>query len=138
MKNTFVFDACALVAFLQNEPGSDIVSDVLYEATNGCAEVYMHKLNLLEVYYDIFRRFDEAEADNVMSAITESEIKIIPDISDAVLKIAGRYKASYRLSLADAIALAETSVRSATIVTSDHHELEEIEKNEQIKFLWIR
>ena len=51
---------------------------------------------------------------------------------------AGRLKATYRISLADSIALAEASVSGGILLTADHHELELVEKNENIVFHWIR
>jgi len=47
-------------------------------------------------------------------------------------------KATYRISLADAIALEETRESDAVILTSDHHEMDIIEKSEPIRFEWIR
>jgi predicted nucleic acid-binding protein len=59
-------------------------------------------------------------------------------LSDAVFAVAGRLKASYRISLADAVALAEASVSGGALLTSDHHEFDAIEQKENIRFLWIR
>jgi predicted nucleic acid-binding protein len=46
-------------------------------------------------------------------------------------------KSLYKMSLADAIGLATAKEFSATFVTSDHSELEAVEKGEQIPFLWL-
>jgi predicted nucleic acid-binding protein len=52
---------------------------------------------------------------------------------------AGRLKTTYKISLADAIALAEASVSGGILVTADHHEMDKIEQAEpNIKFRWIR
>jgi len=59
-------------------------------------------------------------------------------LSDKVFNEAGRFKASYRVSLADSIALGETSVCGGQLLTADHHELDIVEKQEKIKFQWIR
>ena len=53
--NRYVLDACALIALLQEEPGADKVADVLNSADNDEAEIVMHKVNFLEVYYDAYR-----------------------------------------------------------------------------------
>jgi hypothetical protein len=47
-------------------------------------------------------------------------------------------KRKYKITLADSIGLAETIISNGTFVTSDHHELDEVEKNEKIDFIWIR
>ncbi|MDR0459858.1 MAG: hypothetical protein LBH62_00220 [Nitrososphaerota archaeon] len=60
------------------------------------------------------------------------------ELTDIVFNEAGRFKASYRISLADSIALAETTVFGGELLTADHHEFDVIEKQEEIKFHWIR
>jgi len=51
---------------------------------------------------------------------------------------AGRIKASYRLSLADSILLVTAIIQDATIVTSDHHEMDAIQASENMSFCWVR
>ena len=47
-------------------------------------------------------------------------------------------KANHKISLADAIALAQTIVDKAVLVTSDNHELDAVEQGTNVEFLWIR
>jgi len=138
MSKTYIIDACALIAFLQNEPGSVVMSEIIWEGTTGAADLYMHKLNLLEVYYGSLREYGLKRSNETMKMITDSPIQIISGLSDPVFAEAGRLKATYRISLADSIALAEASVRNAALVTSDRHEFDVIEQNEPIVFQWIR
>jgi predicted nucleic acid-binding protein len=49
-----------------------------------------------------------------------------------------RLKTSYKISLADSIALGTSSVLNLTLVTADHHELDRVEQNEPVSFHWIR
>jgi hypothetical protein len=42
------------------------------------------------------------------------------------------------MSLADSIAVAETIINNGSLVTSDHHEIEPIEKVEKINVTWFR
>ena len=51
---------------------------------------------------------------------------------------AGRLKATYKISLADSFALAQTKISNGVLLTSDHPEFDVIENKEPIKFLWIR
>ena len=55
MTKKYVLDSCAIVAYVKDEVGATIVESVLSEAAAGNAELYMNKLNLLEVYYGIRR-----------------------------------------------------------------------------------
>jgi len=91
-----ILDACALLAMLRDEPGADKVAAAINAAHNGEAEVVMHKANLLEVYYDLYR------------------------------SQAGRLKASYKISFADSFALAQALVSGDELLTADHHEFEPI------------
>ena len=140
MRDVYILDACALIAALTNEEGADIVKDVFRRAADGEANVFMNKINLLEVYYGIYREYGKKAADDMFSEIKNSSVIIKSDISDVVFKETGRFKASYKISLADSIALAETSISGGLLMTSDHHEFDIIEQSEPetTKFLWIR
>jgi PIN domain nuclease of toxin-antitoxin system len=50
----------------------------------------------------------------------------------------GKLKASYKMSLADAVVLAEASICDGTVLTADHHEMDVVEQNEKVNFKWIR
>ena len=74
---------------------------------------------------------------NILNHIKELNI-IIGEFTDKIFLEAGRLKATYRISLADSIALAEAIVSDGILLTADHHEFDLIETSEEIKFLWIR
>jgi len=135
---TYVIDACAMLAVLSNEPGADVVEDVYNRAASDEVALVMHKLNLLEVYYDLFRAYGKARADEILNDIRVLPIHIYSEITDEILAEAGRLKASYRISLADSIALAQTIVLSGELLTADHHEFDPIDGQELISFHWIR
>ena len=137
MGKVYVLDACALIAALIDEPGAEVIAE-LFENMSGNSSIIMNKLNLLEVYYDVYRRKGKFVADEVMAEIWQNPIHIINGISDGVFAEAGRLKATYKISIADAVALAEALVRGGELVTSDHHEFDAIEPMENIGFLWIR
>ena len=98
----------------------------------------MSSVNLLEVYYNLFREYDKEAADSTLLDVEESSIEVTKIISEEVLKEAGRLKTSYKMSIADSIALAEASVSDGIVVTADHHELDAVEASENIKFHWFR
>jgi predicted nucleic acid-binding protein len=138
LKKVYVLDACALIAALSNEKGAEKVESAYDEAVSGEAEIVVNIINLLEVYYDEYRIRGAESADEMIGAIMESPTKIISEIERNVFAEAGRLKASYKISLADSILLAQTKIVDGTLLTSDHHELDIIEAKEPIKFLWIR
>ena len=138
MKKPFVLDACALIAFLGDEPGADIVEDLLEKAAKGTHQLMIHKINLLEIYYGVYRDDGDETADLVLQKIKELPVQIISSLSDKVFLEAGSLKAQHKLSLADSIAVAEANIRKARLVTADHHELDALEKLEKVRPYWIR
>lgn len=131
----YVLDACALIAALTDEPGVEVIEPLFLRPD---AEIVMNRLNLLEVYYNVYRCAGAKAADEVLEEVGRSPIRVLSEITEAVFKEAGRLKASYRVSLADAVALAEASVYGGSLVTSDHHEFDPVQKAEDISFVWIR
>ena len=47
-------------------------------------------------------------------------------------------KVAYKISLADALVVAQAMEDGAVVVTCDHHELDAIDRDGKIEFLWIR
>ena len=136
--NRYVLDACALLALLRNEQGADVVAVALNGANNGEAILTMHRVNLLEVFYDLYRSVGKEKAEQILSEITKRPININAEITDEIFKEAGRLKASYKISLADSFALAQTIAFDGELLTADHHEFDLIEERENIRFRWIR
>ena len=134
----YVLDSCALLAYVYDEAGSGVVESALNQADENMAVLYMNKLNLFEVYYDILRSEGLQQAEDFYGMVQMSSINVIDGLSDFVFREAGRIKTQYKMSLADSIALGEASVLGATILTSDHHEFDIVEQSEKIKFAWIR
>jgi len=138
MKDLFVFDACSLIALLTNEEGAGVVKDLLQKATNNEINIIMHKINFLEVYYYVYKRYNEQTAINLLKDIKIAPIKIDTEITDDIFIRAGRLKSLYKMSLADSIGLAETIINNGYFVTADHHELEIVQEKEKINIIWIR
>jgi len=137
MKN-FVLDACALIAFLADEEGAEKVEYILRKAETDDCLIYMNKINILEIYYLVYREEGKEKAEKTLEKILALPIIVIEKLEDDVFKEAGGLKATYKMSLADSVALAEAKTKNAEILTSDHHEFDLVEKKEEIKFYWIR
>lgn len=137
MDDLYVLDACALVALIKKEPGWEVVLNVLSKTITGNATVIMHALNLLEVYYGFYKERGKEYAEAKI-AESSSFFSTASGLTGAVFSESGRLKASYSISLADSVALAQASVIGGMLLTADHHEFDVIEKNEPIKFAWIR
>lgn len=138
MTKSLVLDACALIAFLNDEKGADTMENLLEQAYRKSHDLVMHKINLLEIYYGIYREEGCEIASSTMEIIGSLPITIISSLTEEVFYEAGQLKATYRISLADSIALAEANVRKTQLVTADHHEFDSIEAADKIKVYWIR
>jgi predicted nucleic acid-binding protein len=138
-KQNYLLDACALLAFYDSEEGADVVSELIDSAERGEVTLSMNAANLIEVYYDRVRKLGSDEADDTIRNIYEdSPITIIEENSRAIVREAAYFKATGKMSFADAILAATARCTGATVVTCDHVELEPVERQTQISFLWIR
>ncbi len=95
---------------------------MLRQAGREDVELYMNRINLLEIYYGVYREEEKERADAVLHKIAYFPIQINSDLNNELFNEAGRLKATYKISLAESIALAEASTKKASLVTSDHHE----------------
>ena len=137
VRDIFVLDACALLSVARNEEGASLVVDVYNRASKGEVELLINRINLLEVYYDFYRWKGEKYADDFVKIVKQSEVRIC-EFDETLFQQAGRLKASHKISLADAIALAQTITVDGVLLTCDHHEFDHIENKESIRFAWIR
>jgi len=137
MKDVFVLDACALIALTNQEKGADIVADILKQANHGNARLYMNRINLYEVYYGFYREYGKEYALNVIENVEDSYV-FVTEFDREIFLEAGRLKATYKLSLADSIVIAQTISLKGSILTADHHEFDVIEGKENLIFNWIR
>ncbi len=129
-----ILDACAMIAFLRDEPGAEQV-----EAFFRHDHCMAHAVNVCEVYYDFFRAENEATAKNAVTDLVALGLKIKEDMDQPFWQEIGRLKAEIkRISLADCFAVALAKRINASIVTSDHHEFDSIAESGLCKILFIR
>jgi uncharacterized protein with PIN domain len=122
-ESVYVFDACAVIALLQAEPGASVVSGLL-EENHRCL---VHAINVCEIYYDLYRRDGEEIADGVREVLEGYGFEMVEDLPFSLWKAAGKLKGAWkRVSLADCFAVALALETSAMLVTSDHHEMDSL------------
>ncbi len=98
MKTVYIFDACALIAFMNDEEGSNEAERILGEALESNTEIYMNKINIFEIYYGVYREEGQDIANEAYQKILKQPITIINNLKDEVFRVAGRIKANYILS----------------------------------------
>jgi predicted nucleic acid-binding protein len=90
------------------------------------------------VYYGELRDKGDEIAQIVLDMVQHYSIKIINTVSEQAFHEAARLKAAYKMSIADCIGLATAIEHSGQFVSSDHHELESVAKNEPSLIHWFR
>jgi predicted nucleic acid-binding protein len=114
----YVFDASALLIFLQNKPAAHKVSELLKEAVRGRADILMSTVNYGEVYGTILRHHGPDRAAATMSVVQPLPIQLLDVTSDRAVK-AAELKSKYKLYYVDSLAAALATEYKATLVTSD-------------------
>ena len=120
-----VLDASAMTAFLEREPGGEIVRDLLADPARTC---YAHAWNLCEVFYDFHRSGGETAAQDAMRQLFEATVKPRADLDTEFWQAVGRLKSIHRrVSLADCCCIALAQRLGGELMTSDRHELGPLE-----------
>jgi PIN domain nuclease of toxin-antitoxin system len=130
-----VLDACALIALLNDEQGADVVA----QALETIPVVRISSVNLLEVAYDAVRKTGRQEAAReIIDDVRKLGVTVDFAVSEEMIPAASVFKTSFRISLADAIALALAATHEAPVVTSDRAEFGPVEEDRAARFIWIR
>lgn len=135
-KPIYVLDSYAVIAYLRDEPGADRVEKILKEAKRDEADVYMHLVNLGEVYYTVFRKEGEALANLVYARVRSYPIEFVDDLSEDLLLSAARVKATYSIAYANAFSVATAIKRKGTLVSGDP-ELKQLDEAGLISVQWL-
>ncbi len=131
-----VIDACAMIAFLRDEPGAEFVAMVLTHPTDRC---FAHAVNLCEVYYDFLRSSDVRTARAAIYDLGRAGVRTRRDMSKAFWQRIGELKGTIRrISLADCFVLALSEKLLGDVVTSDHGEFEPLVAAKLARVTFIR
>jgi predicted nucleic acid-binding protein len=116
-----VFDACAMIAYLNGEPGAAAVDALLRDSRTTC---FAHAVNLCEVYYDAVRRADVPTAEAAMHDLFDAGVIERDDLDAEFWRAAAQLKVLGRASLADCLCAALARRVRGEVVTSDRREFE--------------
>lgn len=111
---TFLLDSSALLTLIEDELGAERVEQVLRSS-----QTLLPWVAVLEVVYITRQERGEAEADRRYALIKQLPSRIIWGADEPVLLTAARFKAAYRLSLADAIMAAFAVHADAVLLHKD-------------------
>jgi PIN domain nuclease of toxin-antitoxin system len=118
-----VLDASALLAFLHNEPGADVVEGLLLDPDTIC---HAHAVNLCEVFYKVYRAGGEADARSAITRLVDAGVHPREEMDTAFWHEVGRLKAARNLPLADCFCIVLAQRQKAEAVTADHPDFDPI------------
>jgi uncharacterized protein len=128
-----VLDSHALVAYFRDEPGAEMVENLLVVAGRKDSPLHMTDVNYAEVKYSIVKKNGVkawAEAAKILQGLPID----FHSTTRAMADTAADFKARFKLSLADAFAAALAREKKTELVTGDP-EFKALEKEIQINWL---
>ncbi|MEW6092389.1 MAG: type II toxin-antitoxin system VapC family toxin [Chloroflexota bacterium] len=131
--STKVLDAYAILAFLKDEPGADMIRGLLLKAEEGTVKLAMSAVNLGEVWYAIARAASPETADRYTQELRGMAIEVV-DADWPLTRQAAVFKAGGNISYADCFAAALAKERNAELITGDE-EFKAVEG--VIKIVWL-
>jgi predicted nucleic acid-binding protein len=133
MTGPYVFDATALLDYVESGPGFLKVEQLLRAASNRKVALFVSVMNLGEVFYWLLQKRGEETARRTIGIFSRLPLPIVPVDLPQALK-AAELKALHKIPYVDCIAAALALQQRATLVTSDR----DFEKlGRQFPVLWI-
>jgi len=129
-----VLDSFALLSFLRDEPGAEMVAKLLEKAEERRRPLQMTEVNYAEVQYIIRRKDGEAAWRIVANELVTLPIEF-RSADRPLADQAADFKTRFKLSLADAFAAALAKSRKAELVTGDI-DFKQVE--DEIKIAWLK
>jgi predicted nucleic acid-binding protein len=129
-----VLDSFALIAYFRDEPGAQMVEDMLVSASKKDSPLHMTDVNYAEVKYSIVKK-DGAEAWAEVARVLPGLPIDFHSTTRELADTAADFKARFKLNLADAFAAALAKEKRAELVTGDT-EFRALEK--EIKISWLK
>lgn len=118
MAEPVVLDTSAVLAYVDDEDGAEIVEDCLRSGRRQELALYASFVTLTEIRYITIQEKDASSADYLVGLVKSWPLRwVYPDEKQCLL--AARYKAEYGISLADSFVAAATYFLNATLVHKD-------------------
>ncbi len=128
-----MLDSWAVLAYLEDEKSGQAVAALLSEAGEQGTPVLMSVVNVGEVWYILAREVSETEADKAIHELRQLGIEFMA-VEWELARMAGSFKARYRMSFADCFAAALAKSHKAELITGDK-EFKQVESEVQVR--WV-
>jgi predicted nucleic acid-binding protein len=115
---SYVLDTSAILALREDEPGAQLVSNLLHKSKSKQDTLFVSFISVIEVFYCTWQKEGKGSAYK-----TYLELKMLPirqiESAPSLLLLAGELKANYKLSLGDCWIAATAIEKTATLVHKD-------------------
>ena len=118
MSKAYLLDTSAIFAFTDNEAGADLVQELLEKAGREQIALHISAMTAMEVYYVSSTERGEQDAHQLLLLVRALAVTELP-LNDALIVPAARFKARYKISVADAWIAATAVVHNLTLVHKD-------------------
>jgi predicted nucleic acid-binding protein len=126
MTDTVVFDTEPLIAYLDDEPGSDVVEDWIDQVASGEIDGYISPVTKTEVLY-VGSRIG-FQTDKVRASLKRlEEIGVTVYDPRNCWEAAAAFKEAYLMTLGDAYALATANAVDGTLLVGADNDFDELE-----------
>ena len=132
MAQDYVFDSSAVIAYLQEEPGTEVVDHMIEEATQTGSKLFITAMNMSEVWHIVARVRKDADA--VIAQLLNIGFQIV-DVDWPLARVCAQLKLKYKLSYNDCCAAALASTLNLILVTCDY-DFKAL--NQEIKLRWLK
>ena len=137
-----VLDSSAMVAYLNGEPGHEIVAALLADPDRD-VPVFAHAVNLFEVFHLFLRAVGTAGAEEAIADLKADGVIERQDLDgdfwrDAAALVATQRGQGLQLAQGDAFGLALARREGADFFTADRHELAPVAATGAASIIFIR
>jgi predicted nucleic acid-binding protein len=136
MVNAYVLDSYPLIAYLEDESGSERIQELLESAVDHTLQLLMCVVNLGEVMYILKRERGMTGSQPILALIDTLPLTII-DADYQLTVAAANIKTTCPISYADCYAAALSQVKKATLVTGDP-EFRKINVSPPVQIEWLQ
>jgi len=118
LSKAHLLDTSAIFALTDNGDGVDVVEGFLDRAKKGQTSLHISAMTAMEVYYVSSEESGEEEANRLLLLVRALPVTELP-LEDALVLPAARFKARYKISVADAWIAATAAVHDLILVHKD-------------------
>ena len=114
-----ILDTSAIITYFEGEEGKKTVEEFLIESASHEIELFIPFSAAIEFYYINFNSQGEETANQRFVMLMSLPVEVLKSIDEPYMIQAGRLKASYPISFADALIAAYVYLENASLVHKD-------------------